>query len=207
MCIRDRYGSVESLIENVGELKGALQKKVSENIDQIKFSKFLATIKTDVPVDISVHDLHRQPQDTEALKSIFKELEFKTFLARLSGAEAEEEKPAEKPQPKNQDNGTPSLFDFLEQEEAKAASVTISAIGSDTVTIVNNADLLAKFKGKVQSVKEIGMATYSIGVEAMRAVLKGIAIAVSDTEIYYICLLYTSPSPRDRTRSRMPSSA
>lgn len=184
-----QYGSVESLIENVGELKGALQKKVSENIEQIKFSKFLATIKTDVPVDISVHDLHRQPQDTEALKSIFKELEFKTFLARLSGSEAEEEKPAEKPQPKNQDNGTPSLFDFLEQEEAKAASATISAIGSDTVTIVNNADLLAKFKGKVQSVKEIGMATYSIGVEAMRAVLKGIAIAVSDTEIYYIPLI------------------
>ena len=50
------WGSVENLIDNVDSLKGAIQKKISENVEKIKFSKFLVTIKTDVPVDVNLDD-------------------------------------------------------------------------------------------------------------------------------------------------------
>ncbi len=59
----ETWGSVENLLENTDSLKGVLQKKVRENADQIRLSKYLATIKTDVPVDISVSSLERKPME------------------------------------------------------------------------------------------------------------------------------------------------
>ncbi|MDE5634998.1 MAG: DNA polymerase I, partial [Muribaculaceae bacterium] len=81
------WGSVEALLDNTASLKGALQRRVIDNAEQIRFSKFLATIKTDVPVDIEIEDLRRRPMNTGALREIYKELEFKTFLSRLGGPE------------------------------------------------------------------------------------------------------------------------
>lgn len=78
------FGSVENLLANTDRLKGALQKKVEENRDKIEFSKFLATIRTDVPVNVRPDDLMRKPVDREKLFSIFKELEFKTLIERVN---------------------------------------------------------------------------------------------------------------------------
>ena len=61
------YGSVENLLDNADKLKGALQKKISENADQIRMSKELVTIVTDVPVDIEPEDLRRREPDVDAL--------------------------------------------------------------------------------------------------------------------------------------------
>ena len=77
------FGSVENLIENTDKIKGALQKKVADNVEQIKFSKFLATIKTDVPIEWDEKKLRREPANMQALAQVFKELEFRTLAARL----------------------------------------------------------------------------------------------------------------------------
>jgi DNA polymerase-1 len=77
------WGSVENLLANTASLKGALQKRVIENVEKIRFSKVLATIKTDVPVDMAVADLKLGTPDTQALARIYTELEFRTFLNRL----------------------------------------------------------------------------------------------------------------------------
>lgn len=184
------YGSVENLIDHVADLKGALQKKVSENIEQIKFSKFLATIKTDVPLDIRVEDLVRKQEDVEKLKKIYRELEFKSFLSKLGDTAVEAEKPVKKAAAKADTGGTPSLFDFMEQQEEEAEiGRSISSISADTVTVISTSDELKNLVSKAVAAKDIGIATYSIGVEAMTAILKGIAVAVSDNEIYYVPLL------------------
>ena len=75
------FGSVENLLENTESLKGALQTKITANADQIRLSKVLATIRTDVPVDADPATLVRQAEDTEALRTIYQELEFKSLLA------------------------------------------------------------------------------------------------------------------------------
>ena len=184
------YGSVENLIDHVADLKGALQKKVSENIEQIKFSKFLATIKTDVPLDIRVEDLVRKQEDVEKLKKIYRELEFKSFLSKLGDTAVEAEKPVKKAAAKADTGGTPSLFDFMEQQEKEAEKGrSISSISADTVTVISTSEELKTLVLKAVAAKDIGIATYSIGVEAMTAILKGIAVAVSDNEIFYIPLL------------------
>ena len=77
-----QFGSIEEMLDRTNELKGALKKKVEENIEQIRFSKFLATIKTDVPLDLDWTAMKHQEPDLTELKRIFEELEFRTFLQK-----------------------------------------------------------------------------------------------------------------------------
>lgn len=78
-----QYGSVENLLEHSGELKGALKTKVESNVEQIRFSKYLATIVTDAPVTLDEAALRRGPADLDALRQVFAELEFRTLTARI----------------------------------------------------------------------------------------------------------------------------
>ena len=81
----DEFGSIENLLENTDKLKGSLQKKVSENAEQIRFSKFLATIKTDVPIQFDAVKCVREKPNEARLTEIYTELEFRTFINRMSG--------------------------------------------------------------------------------------------------------------------------
>ena len=79
----NEFGTVEELISRTSEIKGALQKKVVEHIDDIKLSKFLATIKTDVPIELNMDELKvSQPNESELAK-IFEELELKTLASKI----------------------------------------------------------------------------------------------------------------------------
>ena len=77
------FGSIDYLLGNTHLLKGALKTKIENNIDQIKFSQFLATIKTDVPLVFDENAMLRQRPDTEALRTIFSELEFRSLLRNI----------------------------------------------------------------------------------------------------------------------------
>ncbi len=76
------FGSIENLLERSGELKGALKQKIEDNKDKITFSKWLATIKTDVPITLDMEGLKTEDPDLEALKQLYEELEFRSLLAR-----------------------------------------------------------------------------------------------------------------------------
>ena len=78
-----QFGSIENMLEHTDELKGALQQKVVENADQIRMSKWLATIITDVPVALDADALRREPADLDTLRTVFNELEFRTLTQRL----------------------------------------------------------------------------------------------------------------------------
>ena len=77
------FGSVDNLLANTDRLKGALKKKVEENAGQIRFSYWLATIRTDVPVEVTADELKLKQPDREKLFAIFKELEFKQLADRV----------------------------------------------------------------------------------------------------------------------------
>lgn len=78
-----QFGSIEHLVENTTQLKGALKKKVEENKEKILFSKFLATIKVDVPIELDLEQLKIAAPDEAALGKLFEELEFKNFAKRI----------------------------------------------------------------------------------------------------------------------------
>ena len=90
----NEFGTVESLISRSSEIKGALQKKVEEHVDDIKLSKFLATIKTDVPIELNMDELKvSQPNESELAK-LFEELELKTLASKILKKTENKQKPA-----------------------------------------------------------------------------------------------------------------
>lgn len=186
------WGSVENLLEHTAELKGALQKKVMENAEKIKFSKFLATIKTDVPVDVDFKSLERRPENTERLREIYTELEFKTFISRL---DRHNQKAETKRQPTEHESSMGSLFDV-------DYSIPAQPILPDKTakhTIVNDQDQTTEIIKQAIASKEVAVALFATGSEAMTAVLKGIAIAYTGNDSTYIEL----PENSDLRKERM----
>ena len=78
-----QYGSIENLLSHSAELKGALKTKVETNRKMIEFSKFLATIKIDVPIALNMDELKREEPNEEELRKIFEEMEFRTLIDRV----------------------------------------------------------------------------------------------------------------------------
>lgn len=87
------FGSVENLIANKAQLKGKLREKVEGAVEDIKMSKFLATIRTDVPTDIRLDDLKVESPDEAKLDQIFTELEFNSFRKRMLNKAEKKQKP------------------------------------------------------------------------------------------------------------------
>ena len=75
-----QFGSIENLLANTDQLKGALQRKVQEQVEDIRFSYFLATIKTDVPIDFDAATLVCQDKNWDKLAPLYRELEFNSLL-------------------------------------------------------------------------------------------------------------------------------
>ncbi|MDE6360997.1 MAG: DNA polymerase I [Muribaculaceae bacterium] len=180
------YGSVENLLDHAGELKGAVGQKIRDNADNIRFSKQLATIKTDVPLEVDFDHLRREPEDIEALRDIFTDLEFKTFLTRLnSRAKAADSDAATKEETSERKRHTielpaqPSLFDFIEggEENAKASSQPVAdTIQADYRPIASPGEIGGIMEEATRN-GSLGIAIYAIGAEAMTASLRGIALS------------------------------
>lgn len=170
------FGSVEELLKRTDELKGAVKKKVEENKQQILDSYFLATIRTDVPVDITPDELERKPEDTEKLFAIFKELEFRSLKDRV-----EKRLGMEKPQT----NGfRDSLFDFNDEEtketpKEKPKDFTVN------YKIISNAEDLNILSGKVLE-NRCGLCLLADGENDMEALIIGASLAINDSEAFYI---------------------
>ena len=93
-----QFGSIENLLANTDQLKGALQRKVQEQVEDIRFSYFLATIKTDVPIDFDAQSLVCQDKNWDKLAPLYRELEFNSLLkqAPLEVTKVELVKPTKK---------------------------------------------------------------------------------------------------------------
>ena len=91
-----QFGSIENLLNNTDQLKGALQRKVQEQVENIRFSKFLATIKTDVPISFDASSLVCQEKDWERLAPLYRELEFNSLLKQAPASLANSPSPIAK---------------------------------------------------------------------------------------------------------------
>lgn len=176
------FGSIENLIGNTDKLKGALQKKVAENIDQIKLSKFLATIKTDVPLDFDEEKLKRSEIDRNALSEIFNELEMRSLITRVINKNGETpESPAQ-----------PSLFDEPESLEVSDSKISTIKTVAHKYSLINTKEELTFLKQRLADSRMFCFDTETTSVNAMEAELVGISFAMKEYEAYYI------PLPADR---------
>ena len=194
------FGSVENLLANTDQLKGALQRKITENVEQIKFSKFLATIKTDVPVQWDEELLQRKPANMHALAKVFKELEFRTLAVRIiehgeanvgiknAPAPNEALKDVSRAEleivnhPKK-DPGQPSLFDALDtndiaQLQPKVVDMdNIDSHEHDYRLVADDSEAAQLVEKLIAAGQPVGLCLVADGEEAMRAHLVGVAVS------------------------------
>ena len=177
-----QYGSIENLLEHTHELKGAVKRNVEAHVEQIKFSKFLATIKTDVPIELDEEGVKRVPVDYAALREVFRELEFRTLTTRiidhgeacvgLSGA----------PQPADSSvTQQQSLFDFG-GNTADAATTEVAVEKSDINSHEHHYQLLADldrataFVEELMTKPQVAVHIIASGDVAMTAHIQGFAL-------------------------------
>ena len=123
VSLLQQFGSIENLLANTDQLKGALRTKVESQVEEIKFSKFLATIRTDVPIALDEDLLAKKEPDTEALAALYRELEFNTLLRKLSPAASPLNPPslADKPAPKKARPADQNQLDLFASAEEPAS--------------------------------------------------------------------------------------
>lgn len=188
------YGSIENLIENSDKLKGALKTKIQENKEQILFSKFLATIKTDVPLSFDEKELIREPINEEKIKELFEELEFRSLANRVLGKET----PKTTAPPRQPVQGT--LFDM---ETPEPANENRPATNLDTIHTVPHTYYLIDSETKtdkllrlLKEAREITFDTETTSVDPMKAELVGMSFALKEGEAYYV------PVPEDQEKAQ-----
>ena len=178
------YGSVDNLLDHTSDLKGALQKKIVENAEMIRFSKFLVTIKTDVPLgDITPDSLERKPEDAAALIELYRTLEFRKFISRLEGSVASRQ-PAASTQGENGFVG--SLFDAPEEAETSPKVADSLSSTPHNYSLCSAPEEVAAMVERASKADAVAIAVNAYGEHAMTARLDGIAISISPGEGGYI---------------------
>ena len=192
-----QFGSIESMRERTDELKGAMRTKVEENAEQIRFSKFLATIKIDVPIDLDEEALKVETPDYAALYEVFNELEFRTLITRIIGDKVKATA-APTPAPKVE-SMQGSLFDAEEENsEEEVVEVKIANINTEAhrYDIIDNPATVSKLAEKLSSVKEYGVHIVTSGESSIERRIVGVAISAMKSVAAYI------PMPSDEEARR-----
>lgn len=189
----NEFGSVENLLESTEKLKGALKKKVEENAEQIRFSKYLATICTDVPVGVTPDELIRRPIDREKLFAIFHELEFKTLIARVSKRLDGESATKKKLTDSKSVTAAPSLFgdeDFNPTAPAGSDVITSSIRKADmsntSYGTVTDTEGLRCISEALAATAKCGLYIVADGENDATSLWIGTAIATEEGKAFYI---------------------
>ena len=175
-----QFGSIESLLAHTDELKGAIKKKVEENEEQIRFSKFLATIKTDVPVELDMETLKRREPDEKELRRIFEQLEFRTLIERVLNGE-------KKPAPATP--AQPDLFGFFTDngtEETKNSNLTRLDDLHYDYQLVDNEEKMRDLFQKLITTQVLSLDTETTGTDPISAELVGMSFSYEENQAFYV---------------------
>ncbi len=184
------FGNIDGLLASTERLKGAIKKKVEDNRRQIEFSKFLATIKTDVPIALDLDALRIAEPDEPRLTQIFEELEFKSLANKVLKKTENKQKT---------DNGQLDFFAEFTTNRADDAEFssfeTISTTSHDYQLIDNEAEML-KICDYFMTNEILSIDTETTSTDAIEAELVGLSFAVKEKEAFYV------PIPAEREEAQ-----
>lgn len=185
-----QFGSIDSLLERTSELKGALKKKVEENAEQIKFSKFLATIRTDVPVSLDLEALHVTDPDRDELRRIFTELEFKTLSDKFLNNRENIKNNANQQLDLFAENTTDGQVD-AEKSNLRALTDT-----PHTYKLVDTEEDMRRLCDFFMTKSFLSLDTETTSTNTIDAELVGLSFSVEENEAFYV------PVPADRQQAQ-----
>lgn len=179
-----QFGSIDNLLTHTNELKGALKNKVEENAEQIRFSKFLATIKTDVPITLNLQELKRQSLDEDSLRKLFEELEFRNLIERVLNTE--------KRLPGNPSKQTAiqgDLFGFFAEESTeseKKTNLTTLEETSYDYQLIDSEERIDDLVRILRTKDFLSLDTETTGTDAMTAELVGMSFSFTENQAFYV---------------------
>ena len=207
------FGSIENLLEHTDQLKGALKTKVETNREMITFSKFLATIKTDVPIQLDMDSLVREEPNEEELRKIFEELEFRTLIDRvLKKGSGNSSSPTPtspvpdlfagtlfaQPQTSTPENSAPIQGDLFANFAGEGTGVSensnltrLEMLDVD-YQLIDTEDKRAEIIQKLLTSEILSIDTETTGTEPMDAELVGMSFSDAENRAYYV------PVPAER---------
>ncbi|WP_455666258.1 DNA polymerase I [Phocaeicola sp.] len=219
-----QYGSIENLLSHTDELKGALKTKVETNREMIEFSKFLATIKIDVPIAFDMEELKREEPNEEELRKIFEEMEFRTLIDRVF---SRDRKTSGSPAPKAKANAQGSLFDdqpslfdqpgtsagksasqpsiqgdlFAEFADGGTESEKYSSIAclenlKYDYQLIDTEDKRRDLLQNLLTKETFSLDTETTGTDPITAELVGMSFSYAENQAFYV------PVPADRTEAQ-----
>ena len=183
----NEFGSIEGLLSRSSELKGKMREKVESSVDDIRLSKYLATIRQDVPVDVSLNEMTVKEANKEKLRKIFDELEFKKFAEKLLGTESTN---ANKPSQKQKSvNTQPSFFgDFFGdgQESSENSNYEVPKTSTVKVQTLENEEEISNLCRRFATTATFAFDVKSSSSTGIDAQMLGISLADNDSEAYFI---------------------
>ena len=177
-----QFGSIEELLAHTDELKGAIKTKITENREQIIFSKFLATIKTDVPISLNMEELKREAPCEDELKRIFEELEFRTLAERIFKTDNKVSSP-------DLSAKQGDLFGFFtgnNPEDQKNSNLTRLEMLDYDYKIIENEEEIDLFLQNILTKDSFCLDTETTGIDPISAELVGISFSYTENQAVYI---------------------
>lgn len=177
-----QFGSIDNLLQNTDQLKGAMKKKVEENIEQIKFSKFLVTIKTDVPINLDLDALRTTEANKEALRPIYENLEFRMFLKKMDNETTEKQ---------NNVSSWGALFDAqppVVQEEEKEINFKTLNDSEHNYKLIETEEDAKHLCDELLTYNTVCLDTETTSIDAINAQLVGLSFSVAKGQAWYVAV-------------------
>lgn len=164
-----QFGSIDNMLEHTDQIKGALRQKVEDNVENIRFSKFLVTIDTNAPIEFNEDDFQRREPDMAELTKIYTELEFRTLLQKMDANELQ-----------------PSLFEEATEGELIISAFTTLSDIEHNYECVDNDEKIDSLLARLSNSERFAFDTETTGVDATTAELVGMSFAINENEAYYV---------------------
>ena len=178
----EQFGTIENMLAHTDEIKGKLREKVEAAVEDIKMSKFLATIKTDVPIETNLDELKIVEPDEEELRKLFTELEFKSFADRVLNKVKQPQKKVE---------SQPDLFGFFTPEgsdEPKFSSFETLKTTPHNYKLIENKEDAQNLCDFLLTNDFLSLDTETTSTNAIDAELVGLSFAVKEKEAWYVAI-------------------
>ncbi len=176
------FGSIDNMLANSSKIKGKLREKVESAVDDIRMSKFLATIRTDVPIDLNIDELKVEEPDFTQLAEIFTELEFKSLLDKFI------KKPQQQPKVANM-----QLDLFAENPTNDAVSTEFSSFESLKTTpheykLIETEEDARKLFDFFITKQILCLDTETTSINPIDAELVGLSFSVEEGKAFYVAI-------------------
>ena len=204
----EQFGSIEQILEHTAEIKGALRTKIEENREKIIFSKFLATIKTDVPIELNLDELRREQANEQELTRLFDYYELRALKERVkkrsasptlfdSGEENEKNPEAanENKKAEQSDIFKGTLFDLFQAEDrGEEKNSTLASLKSTkhTYKLIDTEEDILLLASAIKKCQTVCFDTETTGTNAILAELVGLSLSTEEGKAFYI------PVPKNR---------